>query len=100
MLGCTASQVIWGTHAPRVLVLAPSPKRSFLFLREVHAGEGAGTSTRGACAPQITESATRRIQRSIRRRSAGLRAITPDTSARRESRGRHVRIRGNRRPDG
>src|SRR2546426_1830033 len=41
---------VWRAHAPRVLAMAPSPSRTFLFetLRR-----GAAMSTRGACAPQI-----------------------------------------------
>ena len=38
------TNLCWGAHAPRVLVSAPSPKRSSF-------SEGAEECTRGACAP-------------------------------------------------
>ena len=45
----------WGAHAPRVLAMAPSPSE-ILLRGQVRFGEGAKTSTRGACAPQNSES--------------------------------------------
>ena len=46
-------EVIRGAQAPRLPVSAPSPKHpSLTNFEEVRAGEGAGTSRRGACAPR------------------------------------------------
>src|SRR5207237_10618465 len=48
----------WGAHAPRVLATAPSPSRTLFFpepgpcARQGRFGDGAETSTRGACAPR------------------------------------------------
>ena len=44
--------LVWGAHAPRVLVSAPPPKQSFLPGNKVRDREGAIANTRGrVCSP-------------------------------------------------
>src|SRR4051794_3683352 len=51
--GAFQTAVFWGTHAPRVLAMAPSPSRTCsAFVRKTSFRRGAETSTRGACAPR------------------------------------------------
>ena len=65
-------QCVRGAHAPRVLVSAPSPKRTsragagLVALEEkVRDGEGAIASTRGACAPQNSPRASSNTAHSL-----------------------------------
>jgi hypothetical protein len=46
--------LFWGTHAPRVLVLAPSPKRTFPFVcaEKFMPAMAPASAREGACAPQ------------------------------------------------
>src|SRR5437867_2500791 len=85
--------LIWGAHAPRVLVAAPSPQHLLSLYNESERNPSprwrdAIASTRGACAPQIASNNVKhqivissclrpRLRTRRRRRRPGLFADLP-----------------------